>query len=134
MRAMNPSEKPNGPVVLSDARGLQRLHFELALEMSAVDERPPRETLAHAAQSAGADLLFVLPAPRGDGLTAVIRLVDEGVDHFLQVGSAESGFAVSDEAAMDQTLLGLARASVDVLQRMSADRSIREPLAAASTI
>ena len=64
-------------------------------------------------------------------MTAVIRLVDDGVDHFLQVGTADAGFAVSDEAAMDQTLLGLARASVDVLQRMSADRSIREFLAAA---
>jgi hypothetical protein len=131
---MSLSEKPNGPLVLSDGRGLQRLHFELALEMSAVDERPPKETLAHAAQSAGADLLFVLPAPRGNGVTAVIRLVDEGTDYFLQVGSVDSGFAVSDEAAMDQTLLGLARASVDVLQRMSADRSIREPLAAAGAI
>jgi hypothetical protein len=128
---MNPADNTNGTGIHADGRGLQRLQFELALDMSATDGRPPRETLAHAAQSAGADLLFVLPAPRGNGMTAVIRLVDEGVDHFLQVGSAESGFAISDEAAMDQTLLGLARASVDVLQRMSADRGIREPLAAA---
>jgi hypothetical protein len=121
----------NGPGIPAGVRSLQRLQFELALDMSASDARPPKETLAHAAQSAGADLLFVLPAPRGNGMTAVIRLVDDGVDHFLQVGTADAGFAVSDEAAMDQTLLGLARASVDVLQRMSADRSIREFLAAA---
>jgi hypothetical protein len=128
---MNSAENPDGRGIRADGRGLQRLQFELALDMSSTDGRPPKETLAHAAQSAGADLLFVLPARRGKGVTAVIRLVDEGVDHFLEVGSVESGFAISDEAAMDQTLLGLARASVDVLQRMSADRSIREFLAAA---
>jgi hypothetical protein len=128
---MNSAENPDGTGIQANGRGLQRLQFELALDMSATDGRPPKETLAHAAQSSGADLLFVLPARRGKGVTAVIRLVDDGVDHFLQVGSKESGFAISDEAAMDQTLLGLARASVDVLQRMSADRSIREFLAAA---
>jgi hypothetical protein len=128
---MNSAENPDGAGIQADGRGLQRLQFELALDMSATDGRPPKETLAHAAQSAGADLLFVLPAPRGKGMTAVIRLVDEGVDHFLQVGSGESGFAIFDEADMDRTLLGLARASVDVFQRMSADRSIREFLAAA---
>jgi hypothetical protein len=130
MRPMVTSD-PSGAVISAEGRSLQRLQFELALDMSASDARPPHETLAHAAQAAGADLLFVLPAPRGNGMTAVIRLVDDGVDHFLQVGTADAGFAVSDEAAMDQTLLGLARASVDVLQRMSADRSIREFLAAA---
>ena len=130
MRPMTASIS-NSATVSVDGRSLQRLQFELALDMSATDGRPPKETLAHAAQSAGADLLFVLPAPRGKGMTAVIRLVDEGVDHFLQVGSGESGFAIFDETDMDRTLLGLARASVDVLQRMSSDRSIREYLAAA---
>ena len=128
---MNSAENANGTGTQGGGRSLQRLQFELALDMSATDGRPPKETLAHAAQSAGADLLFVLPAPRGKGMTAVIRLVDEGADHFLQVASGESGFAIFDETDMDRTLLGLARASVDVLQRMSSDRSIREYLAAA---
>lgn len=128
---MNPSEKPNGTALHGDGHGLQRLQFELALDMSATDGRPPTETLAHAAQSAGVELLFVLPSPNGKDVTAIVRLVDEGIDYFLQVGSTPAGFAVEDEADMDKTLLGLARASVDVLQRMSSDHNIREQLAAA---
>ena len=55
----------------------------------------------------------------------------EGSDCFLQVKTADNGFAVLDEAEMDQALLRLARASVDVFQRLSADSVIREQLVAA---
>jgi hypothetical protein len=127
---MNGAEIPSAGIP-ADGRSLQRLQFERALNVRTGAARPPNETLAYAAQSAGADLLFVLPGLRGSAPTAVVRLVDDGVDHFLEVVTTPSGFVVSDEAAMDPTLLRLARASVDVLQRMSADRSIREFLAAA---
>ena len=112
------------------SRGMQRLQFELALDLSIPGDRSVLETLTHAAETAGADLVFVLPTSNGRGTTAVIRLTDEGSDSFLQVRTADGGFAVSDEAQMDRTLLQLARASVDVLQRMSSDSAIREPLAA----
>jgi len=113
-----------------DGPGLQRLQFELALDMSATDQRPPVDTLTQAAETAGAEVVFVLPTPRGKGITAVVRLVDEGRDYFLQVRSAEQGFAVADEAEMSETLLGLARASVDVMQRLSADGGFQESRAA----
>ncbi len=130
MRAMMDShEKPAREAATGvSGRGLQRLQFELALHLSVVG-RPVAEALARAAETAGADLVFVLPAPNGEGMMGVVRLNDEGSDFFLQVGTEKAGFPVSEEAEMDKTLLGLARASVDVLQRMSADRNIRGPLA-----
>lgn len=112
-------------------RGLQRLQFELALDMSAADGCPPAATLAHAAETAGAEIIFMLPKPDGDGFTAMVRLVDEGHGYFLRVATADTGFAVADEAEMDQTLLALARASVDVMTRMSEDREVARSLAAA---
>jgi hypothetical protein len=87
--------------------------------------------LASAAETAGVDLLFVLPAASAHEMTGVVRVSDEGNDSFLQVKTADGGFAVLDEAEMEGTVLRLARASVEVFQRMSADKAIREPLAAA---
>ena len=113
-------------------RGLRRLQFELALDLSIPGGRPIRDVVARAADTAGADLLLVLPIPSGLGVTAVVRLAEEGKDTFLQVKTVDGGFAVIDEEDVDQTLLDLARASVEVLQRISADRAIREPLAAAA--
>jgi hypothetical protein len=110
-------------------RGLQRLQFELALDLSFSGEQPPVEMLRRAASTADADILLVLPAPSGEGMTAVVRLREDGNDVFLQVGSAGTGFVIAEEAVMDAALLELARASADVLQRISADSAIREPLA-----
>jgi len=126
---IDPIEKPPN-LALQKANSLQRLQFELALDMSAADNRPPVETLKHAADTAGAEIVFILPAPRGKGITAMVRLIDEDRDTFLQVRSAEFGFAVTDEAETDQLLLGLARASVDVMRRLSGDGSFQESLAA----
>jgi hypothetical protein len=124
---MDPQEKPaaaNG----NGSRGLRRLQFELALDLSLPAGRPIQETLAQAAQTAGVDLLFVLPAPNGQGVTGVVRISEEGRDTFLQVRPADGGFSVADEETMDQTLLRLARASLDIFQRMSADRVLRAQL------
>ena len=116
----------------ADGRKLRRLQFELALELGDTGELPLAETLRQAASDAGGDLLFVLPAPDGDGMAAVVRLDDDGKDCFLGVRTAEVGFAVSDEADIDANLLGFARASVDVLERLKADRTVLEPLAGAT--
>jgi len=116
----------------ADGRKLRRLQFELALELGDTGELPLAETLRQAAEDAGGDLLFVLPAPDGDGMAAVVRLDDDGKDCFLGVRTAEVGFAVSDETEIDATLLGFARASVDVLERLKADRTVLEPLADAA--
>jgi hypothetical protein len=121
-----PSEASQNGVT---GRGLRRLQFELALDLSLPGGRPMAETLASAAETAGVDLLFVLPAASGHAMTGVVRVSEEGSDSFLQVRPADGGFAVLDEAEMEGNLLRLARASVDVFQRMSADKAIREPLA-----
>jgi len=133
MDAMMDARESQGTAAEGGAtsRSLQRLQFELALDLSATGSRPARETLARAAEASGADLLCMLPMPDGKGVTAVVRLSDEGSDIFLQVGAAENGFAIRSEAEMDKTLLQLARASVEVLQRLGADRTLRAQLAAA---
>jgi hypothetical protein len=116
----------------ADGRKLRRLQFELALELGDTGALPLAETLRQAADDAGGDLLFVLPAPDGDGMAAVVRLSDDGKDCFLGIRTADVGFAISDEAEIDADLLGFARASVDVLERLKADRTVLEPLAAAT--
>jgi hypothetical protein len=113
---------------LADGLTMRRLQFELALDMG-VGHRPLVDSLKEAAATAGADLLFVLPAPSGAGITAVVRLKEDGKNSFLQITSSGDGFAIREEAGMDAALLGLARASVDVFERMSADAAIRTPLA-----
>jgi len=122
MTAMiDPPHKPsfpreNEPV----ARSLQRLQFELALDLS-IPSGPVEQIVLQAAESAGVELLFALPGVQGKGATAVVRLSEDGRDSFLQVRTADGGFIVYDEDEMDQILLRLARASVDVLRRLAAD-------------
>jgi hypothetical protein len=129
--------KPAAPPVAeapdpeADRRKLRRLQFELALELGDTGDKPLTETLRQAADAVGGDLLFVLPAPNGDGMAAVVRLPDDGgADCLIGVRTAEVGFSVSDEKEIDADLLGFARASIDVLERLRVDRSILEPLAA----
>lgn len=111
--------------------GLKRLEFEMALEISDTGGRPLAETVKQAAQAAGGDLLFVLPAPDGDGVTAIVRLLEDGENHFIQVRTAEQGLAIRDEGEIAPELLGFARASIDVLERLRADRNVLVPLALA---
>lgn len=127
---IDPIEKPPNLAALQKASSLQRLQFELALDMSAADNRPPAETLNYAALSAGAEVVFLLPDLGGNNINAVVRLADDERDCFLQVRSADSGFAVIDETEMEATLIGLARALVDVMRRLSADGGFRESRAA----
>ena len=78
--------------------------------------RSPK-ALARRRQAAGADLLFVLPAPSGEGITAVVRLKEDGSD-VLPAGRRPPATASSSRRKRRWTraLLGLARASVDVLR------------------
>ena len=128
---MNGHAKVAETALASGISRLQRLQFELALDLSATGERPVPETLKRAAEATGADMVYMLPAPGGIGTMAVVRFLSEGRDCFLQAQSTESGFTVADEAEMDSAFLGLARASVDVLRRLSQDETIRQHLASA---
>jgi hypothetical protein len=110
--------------------GMRRLELELALDAATAGRRLTGQALREAADSAGADLLFALPGPRGEGVTAALRLRQDGVPALVQVVSTEAGYLLVAEGDMDPGLLGLAQASADVLERMSADSAIRTHLAA----
>ena len=117
----------------ADAGKLQRMQFELALELGDTGEVAAGDLLRQAAEAVGGDIVFLLPGPDGKGMSAVVRMPGvDGKDSFLQVRKADTGFSVSDEAEIDPGLLGFARASVDVLERLRADRKILDPLAASA--
>ncbi len=120
--------RPTGESPAS-GQAMRRLQFELALDVG-VGGRQPADSVKEAAGAAGVDLLLVLPVPSGNGVSAVVRLKDDDKSSFLQVISSGQGFTVLEEPQMDAALLSLARASVDVFERMSADAAIRRRLAA----
>ena len=130
---MNRRKKPRSPSGPADGQPLARLEFEMALEIGEVGDRSWTEIVRQAAQVAGGDLLFVLPTIDSDGGTAenaMVRLVEANGDRFLQVRPAESGFKLREEAEIDPDLLGFARTSIDVLERLKADQRVLEPLTA----
>ena len=121
---------PNGGAVEDDGRRLKRLEFEMALEMGEAGGQPFAEALQRAADIAGAEILFVLPAAEGTGATGLLRLTEDGRSRFVQVRSGDAELVILEEEAIDADLLGFARASVDVLERLRADRRVIAPLAA----
>lgn len=108
-------------------RSLGRLEFEMGLEIADSGEQPLSETVRQAAQTAGGDLVFMLPAANGQGVTAMVRLVEDGRGYFLQVRRADAGFAISEEGDIDADLIGFARASIAVLEQLRADPSVLAP-------
>jgi hypothetical protein len=112
---------------------LARLQLARALELADAGERPLADKIADAANAAGADLLFMLPSPDGAGMSAMVRFGGAGEDRFLQIRTAEAGMTISKDDEIDPDLLRLARTSVDVLQRISTDPNVREPLTAPAT-
>jgi hypothetical protein len=114
--------------VADDLRRLKRVEFEMVLETGDAGGKPFAESLQKAAAVAGGEVLFTLPAAGGIGATGLLRLVEGGASRFVQVRAAETGFIISEEAEIDADLLGFARASVDVLERLRADRRVIAPL------
>ena len=121
-----------GPAVEDDAHRLQRLEFEMALEIGEAGGRSFYESLQSAADVAGGEILFVLPAAGGKGATGLLRLMRDGKGRFVQVRTGDAGFTILEDEAIDAGLLGFARASIDVLERLRADRAVIAPLAASA--
>lgn len=117
-----------GAVAAEDGARLKRLEFEMALELGDASGRPFAESLQKAADAAGGEVLFMLPTADGAGATGILRLMDNGSSRFVQVRTGEAGPVISEEADIDVALLGFARASIDVLERLRADRSVVAPL------
>ena len=111
---------------------LKRLEFEMALELGSSSGRPLAETVREAAEAAGGDLLFVLPAPDGRGNAAMVRLLEGGRNRLLQVRRAGSAYAVAEEPEINSELLVFARASIDVLERLREDGRVLAPLASSA--
>ena len=110
-----------------DGLTLARLEFELALEIGDPD-RPLAEVARQAAMGAGGDLLFVLPSPHGSGDTAMVRFAENGRSRFVQIRKNPDGYVLSEDTEIDTHLLGFARASLDVFQRLKADERVLAPL------
>lgn len=106
------------------------MQAELAQHLRSAGDVPLNERFTLAAEAAGANLLFVLPAPDGAGLRALVHRSEAGEDHFIQIRTADTGFEIDPEPQIDTGLLDLARASVDVFRRILADDRIRRPLMA----
>jgi hypothetical protein len=63
----------------------------------------------------------------GKGTTAVVRFKEDGEDRLLQIRATDAGFDFTEEAKIDPVIRGFARASIDVLERLKADRKNRNP-------
>ena len=123
--------KPAAAPRPADGNHLPHLRIELGLQL-ADNDAPLAEKIALAAAAAGGDLLFVLPAPDGQGVTAMVRLTEAGADRYVQVRTSETGLAVSEEAEVDPAFAQFARSAAALLRCLSADRGRRTPLAAAT--
>lgn len=110
-----------------DSTDLPRLELERALKRADAGDRSLADKIGEAARAAGADVLLMLPAPAG-GMSAVVRLADRKADRFLEIRASDAGLSVLEGKEIDPRLLALARASVDVLQRIGADEKLRAPL------
>jgi hypothetical protein len=126
------TKKTNGSTVVDDGGRLKRLEFEMALELGDAGGRPFAESLQKAADAAGGEILFMLPTADGVGATGLLRLVDNGASRLVQVRTGKAGLVISEEPDIDADLLGFARASIDVLERLRADRSVLAPLLSAA--
>ncbi len=135
----------------NDAFLLPRLEFEMALEVAGTgdkgwgdknwgderwgDERWT-EIVRDAAEAVGGDLLFVLPYAEDSGSPAnsapinhaMVRLVEDGKSRLLLVRAGAAGFHLVEEDAIDAGLVRFAYASIEVLERLGADKRIVAPL------
>jgi hypothetical protein len=109
------------------------LEFEMALELCGGEDRSWTEAVKAAADAAGGDLVFILPAADARGEVrehAMVRLREGGGESLLFVRRAEDGLSVLSEADIDGEVADFARASIAVLERIRTDERIVEPLVA----
>jgi hypothetical protein len=129
-----PAPRTEAPA--SSGRTLARLEFEMALDLVGdVRNRQWADVVRQAANAAGGDLALVLPFLDEAGKVAeqaVVRLMDEGQSRFFQIRPSGGSYAIADEGEIAADLLGFARASIDVLERLKADQSITTPVAASA--
>ena len=106
---------------------ISKLEFQLALEIAGGEGKPWTDVVRQAAQATGSDVLFILPLPAADGAMndhAVVRLNDGSEGRIVHVSEEDGVLAVQDEPEIDADLLGFARASIDVLERIKADAKV----------
>ena len=108
---------------------MARVEFEMALEVSEDGaERPWTERVRRAAETAGGDLICVLPIPGAESSPrehALVRLPHGGEHRLVAVRETPAGLAVRDEDDIDGQILDFARASVEVLELLRADTGFR---------
>jgi hypothetical protein len=126
------AKRIGGGTLEDDGRRLQRLEFEMALEIGEAGGRAFPEILQRAADIVGGEILFILPATARTGATGVLRVTEGGQRRFVQVRTGEAGFVISKDEEIEPHLLGFARATVHVLERLRADRSVLAPLVPAA--
>ncbi len=129
---MNSRAKPGGGGSAIESARLKRLELELAVELGVGAGKSFSDAVQQAADSVGADLLFVLPGADGAGHAALLRLTEDGANRILQVRKSGSGFAVTEDQHIDAAVLGFARATIDVLERLRDDQQVLAPLASAA--
>jgi hypothetical protein len=115
--ATTPSEAANG----ATNGDWHRIQQELARGLAKDGADKLAEKIAKAAEAVRADLLFMLPTPSGEGMSAVLRIAGAN-DRFIQILTTESDVTILEGDDIDPSFLRLARASVDVLERIGADR------------
>jgi hypothetical protein len=99
----------------------------MALEIADSGNTPWTDVVRQAARSVNGDFLFVLPVPAKDGTVsdhAFVRLKENGSSRIVSVWPQNDFLAIRDEADIDAQVLGFARASVDVFERMRADERL----------
>ena len=135
------AENRSAGTAANDGIALPRLEFEMALEIVVPNEENWKTIVRDAAEAAGGDLLFILPYaenPNGEdgGLPAgtappdhaMVRLVEGRESRLYLVRAGEAGFYMVEEDAIEAGLVRFARASIDVLERLGADKRIVAPL------
>ena len=118
---------------------LPRMELEMALEIARPGEKNWTKIVRDAAETAGGDLLFVLPyaetpdtkdggSPTNPVEHAMVRLVEDGESRLLLVHAGAAGLHLVEEDAIEAGLVRFARASIDVLERLGSDKRVVAPL------
>jgi hypothetical protein len=121
MHSMAKNSAQSAP--LTEAQSLKRLEFEMALKIGGAVDHTPAQKLHKAAAIADGEVIVVLPTGDGKGAEGIVRLNDRGTTQLLMARILDSGFVISEESDIDADLLGFARTSVALFDRLRADRA-----------